>query len=244
MALRLSTGLRDAMMDFRAGVVNTLYDATSIALVDSGSGAVDSITDTGEALGTFIVGDKITVSLATNGDDDITAEILSVAIGTITIATGSFTAGQGAGSPIMLASARGGSFADLFRQGTLHIYSGTQPADADAAEGTGTKLVEISQASAEFTPGTFANGLNLGAVGAGVLAKEAGETWSGVADATGTASWFRFYANDEGTGADSSKIRFDGSIATSGSQLNMLNTSITLGGTTTVDTVALTQPAS
>ena len=242
MALRLSTGLRDAMMDFRAGVVNTLYHASSIALVDSGTTAVDSITDTEEALGTFIVGDKITVSLATNGADNITAEILSVAIGTITIATGSFTAGQGAGAPIMLASARGGSFADLFREGNLHIYTGTQPTSANDVE-SGSKLVEITQGSAAFTPGTFANGLNFGAVVAGVIAKETGEVWSGEASATGTAGWFRFYANDEGTGADSSKIRFDGAIATSGAQLNMSNTAITSGGTTTVDTVAITLPA-
>ena len=82
---------------------------------------------------------------------------------------------------------------------------------------------------------------------ASILGKIAGDVWSGQAVATGTAGWFRFYPNDRDnhTGADGggeSKIRFDGAVATSGAQLNMSNTAISSGGTTTIDSVAVTIP--
>ena len=242
MALKLSTGLRNKLMDYKATVVNSLYHATSIALVDSGDTSADSITDTESALGDFVPGDNITVFLATDGDDNGSYEILTVAAGTITIPTASFTTGQVAGTPILLASSRGGSFSDIFREGIMRIYTGSQPADADSVE-SGTLLVEISQASAAFVADTFANGLNFGAVSEGTLAKETGEVWSGVAGNTGTAGWFRFYANDVGTGASTTAIRFDGSVATSGAQLNMSNTTITTAGTTTIDSVSIPLPA-
>lgn len=241
MAFKLSTGLRNAMLDQRASALN-LMTAITISFSDgTGSSSRDQILDSDNGLGDFIVGDKITVAGACEAANKVATEILAVTAGAIEVVAGTLTT-EAEGDVVILVAARGGSFADLFRHGTLHIYSGSQPDDADSAE-IGTKLVEISQASAAFTPDTFANGLNFGEVSAGVLAKESGETWSGVAIVTGTAGWFRFYANDEGTGADSSKIRFDGAIATSGSQLNMSNTAVTLGGTTTVDTVAITLPA-
>jgi len=239
MALRLSTGLRDAMMDFRAGALNPIYLDTISYGDGTGTDSCDEILDSGAGLAGFVAGDKITVSGSTSNDG--TYEILTVAAGTIEVAAGSL-ATEIAGDDTILVAARGGSFADLFRQGNLHIYTGTQPTSANDAE-SGSKLVEITLGSAAFSPDTFANGLNFGAVVAGVIAKETGEVWSGAATATGTAGWFRFYANDEGTGADSSKIRFDGAIATSGAQLNMSNTAITSGGTTTLDTVAITLPA-
>ena len=88
------------------------------------------------------------------------------------------------------------------------------------------------------------NGLQFGAVTAGVLTKEAG-VWSGVAVATGTAGWFRF----QGVGIDDDTlstvfVRLDGNIATSGANMNMSSTSITSGATQTVDTFSVTEPAS
>jgi len=241
MALRLSTGLRDAMMDQRANALN-LMTADTISFGDgTGSSSRDQILDSGNGLAGFVVGDQITVAGACEAANKVTTEILAVAAGAIEVAAGVLTT-EAAGDAVILAAARGGSFADLFRQGVMRIFTGTQPTSANDVE-SGTELVEISQASAAFVAGTFANGLNFGVVSAGVIAKETGDSWSGVAVATGTAGWFRFYANDVGDGADSTKIRFDGAIATSGAQLNMSNTSVTSGGTTTIDTVAITLPA-
>ena len=129
----------------------------------------------------------------------------------------------------------------------MRIYSGAQPASADELE-TGTLLVEISESGGAFVSGSPEYGLNFGETAASaILGKAAAETWSGQAGATDTAGYFRFYPNDVSShiGADAggeTKIRFDGAIATSGAQLNMSNTTITSGGTTTIDSVAVTMP--
>jgi hypothetical protein len=239
MALRLSTGLRNAQLDQKAGALN-LMTATTISFGDgTGTSSRDQILDSDNGLGGYIVGDKITVKGSTSNDG--TYEMIAVSAGAIEIAAGSLTT-EIAGDQVVLASARGGSFSDLFRQGIMRIYSGAQPATADAAE-TGTLLATISQSSATFTGGVFANGLMLGAVSSGVLAKETGDVWSGVGVAAGTAGWFRFYDNSLTAGESTSSIRFDGAVATSGAQCTMANTSVTVGGTSTVDTVAIGVPA-
>ncbi len=137
----------------------------------------------------------------------------------------------------------GQSFADAMVTGVLYIYQGTQPADADATENS-TLLVKITLNSGAKTPGSGTNGISFGQVASGVAHKASGEIWSGVAGASGTAGWFRFYDIDEVTGDSAVNPRFDGNIATSGADLNMSNTTITNGGTTTIDSVAITLPAS
>jgi len=244
MTLRLSTGLRQALLDQRAAAID-LMTATTISFGDgTGAGGNDQILDSGDGLASFTVGDKVTVAGACEAANKVTTEILVVVAGALDVAAGVLTT-EAAGDAVILAAARGGSFADIFRQGIIRIFSGSQPSSSDDVE-SGTLLVEISQGSAAFTTGVEANGLNFGAAVAGVLAKETGDVWSGVAVASGTAGWFRFYPNDvDGNdGASTTAIRFDGAVATSGAQINMTNTSITSGGTTTVDTVAITLPAS
>jgi len=138
----------------------------------------------------------------------------------------------------------GKSMADALEYGVIRIYTGSQPATADLAE-TGTLLVEITLASAASTdPMTSGNGLTFAAAAAGSSPKTVAEVWSGVAEASGTAGWFRFYDLDYDTGDSSAAIRFDGSIATSGSDMDMVNTTITSGGTTTLDSGSITVPAS
>ena len=135
------------------------------------------------------------------------------------------------------------SFKTIMQYGTIRIFPGVQPSSADDAEGA-TPLLEITVSSGAFTPGANANGLNFDDPVDGACAKAAAEVWSGVASATGTAGWFRFYANDRTTGADTDHARFDGSVSTSGAQLNMSSTSITAGATTTIDSYKVTMPAS
>jgi len=137
------------------------------------------------------------------------------------------------------------SFQDTLANGVLYVYTGTQPGpDASA---TGTLLLKITVASGAFSHGTATNGLNFGAASGGVISKSGSEVWSGVAVATGTAGWFRYCANgtdSEPSDADTTRKSFDGAIATSGAQLNMASTSITSGATTTIDSFAVTLPAS
>lgn len=240
MALRLSTQARNYLCDHKATATH-LMTATTISFGDGdGTDGRDTINDSGSGLGDFNVREKLTIAGST--DNDGTYEILSVAAGTIEIAADSLTT-EAAGDQVILAAASGGSFADIFRNGVMDIYSGAQPSNADAGE-TGTKLVSITLGSGSFTGGTATNGINFGESNNGVLAKEAGEVWSGVGLTDGTAGWFRFYANDYTTGASTTAVRFDGNVATSGADLNMSNTAVDDGGTVTIDSVSLTQPAS
>ena len=140
-----------------------------------------------------------------------------------------------------------GSLKGILANGQIRIYTGTQPANADAGE-TGTLLCTITLASGEMTSGTETNGINLGNADGGTVGKADGEVWSGVNSDGGTAGWFRWYPNDFGdhtgaaTGGD--KVRIDGNCATSGGQMNLSSTSLTADVTTTVDNVVITMPAS
>lgn len=234
MAFRFSTSVRNDMLGLKAHCNALYYNGGGIALNDNGD-SPDSITDTGTGLAIFEPGDRITVEDAATGGNDGTYEILTVVAGTITIATGSFTGTDVAGgSVVILGSARGGSLVDQFRNATMKIFTGSQPTAADDAE-SGAELIQITESSGAFVGGADDNGINFGQVASAELHAASGEVWSGKAGATGTAGWFRIYDNAATGGADDQVI--DGAIATSGSQMNMANTSITDGGTTTIDDV-------
>ena len=245
MALQLSTGLR-AKQECGAVAKSAFYvTGTDIAAVD-GSGGDDTITRTAADFVTagFIINDRIIVQGFTGGN--VTGggpyTLTGVAAATLTMATASLVASDAAGEAVTITILLGGSLRDIFRAGVLKIYTGTQPTTADYAA-TGTLLVTITRSSGTVTPGSAANGLNLDTTLTGVIAKISADVWSGVAVATGTAGWFRLYANATDADAISTTLpRLDGSIATSGAQLNMSSTSITSGATITLDTFTITLP--
>lgn len=137
-----------------------------------------------------------------------------------------------------------GSLQDTMVNGVLCIYSGVQPTSADDSESS-TLLCKVTVASGAFTAGAATNGINMAAVAtAGILPKSTTEVWSGVNVASGTAGWYRFYANDYTTGTSTTASRIDGAVATSGAQLNMSSTALTSGATLTLDSFTLTLPAS
>jgi hypothetical protein len=247
MALRFSTKLRN-MLQSGATIKDTTVQisAATIAAVDGGTGA-DSFTDSGNGFVTagFSIGDCFLVEGFTTGGAGNNGKIfqaVTVAAGTIEIATG-LIAGKTAGDTVVLTLIRGPSFRDIFKDGVLRIYSGSQPVSADAAY-TGTLLLEISVASGAWAAGAPANGLEFGPVSAGVIAKD-GAVWSDAGIAGGTAGWYRFYANQSDDGSLDSGFthpRFDGAVGTSGAELNMSSTTVTLGGTVTIDTFQITLP--
>lgn len=123
-----------------------------------------------------------------------------------------------------------------------------------AGEGLNTQVVVVTNTTltttyddtghtgAVFTTGvSCVNGCNFQfpAV-SGILSKEI-EDWSGVAVATGTAGYFRI----EGDSADTKGVstlfrRLDGSISTSGAELNLTTTAVTTGGTFAVNSGSFT----
>ncbi|HBF44016.1 MAG TPA: hypothetical protein DDW42_10405 [Desulfobacteraceae bacterium] len=141
-----------------------------------------------------------------------------------------------------MVACKGGSIKDIFHDGVLRIYSGTQPSDADQAV-AGTLLLEITESAGAFAAGEFANGLEFGAAAAGAISKAAAETWQDTGISSGTAGWFRLCANPTDAGASSTTLpRIDGSIGSSGADLNMSSTTIVVGSTYTIDTFTLTMP--
>jgi hypothetical protein len=142
-----------------------------------------------------------------------------------------------------------GSVKTLMTNGIIHIYTGSQPVDADAAE-TGDLIAIITLASGAFTPGSATNGINLAATSTGgVISKASGEVWSGVgtalAGAGKVAGWFRWYGNARILGASTTGVRLDGAIGTTVSyELQLSNTTIATGSPVTISVFDYTTPKS
>jgi hypothetical protein len=105
----------------------------------------------------------------------------------------------------------------------LRLYNGTQPTDADTAVGAQTKLAELV-CNATFAPAASGGVLTLNAI-----------TQDSSADATGTATWFRLLKSDGTT------VVCDGTVGTSGCDLNMVTTSIVLGQPVQVTSFTVTE---
>jgi len=240
MAVRLSTGLVNSLMG------NAFLLGTSLAYVD-GAGGNDFITDVENRLINegFRVGDSITtVNSTTTPGNDLTDEpILALTAGKLEFATGSLVGdvSEAFEADTTITSNNRGSLQELLLDGIIHIFSGTQPADADDVEGS-TKLMEVTLSSGAFVPGAPGNGLEISGPTSGVIGIYPGDVWSGVGIVDGTAGWFRFYSNAENIGADPSAVRLDGVCGTSNAQLNMSSLLISAGATTTIDSFIITMP--
>lgn len=112
--------------------------------------------------------------------------------------------------------------------GELRIYSGTKPADANAALAGNTLLAALVGSDPFF-----------GAAATGVATASAISSDTS-ADATGTATFFRIGSVNSGVFTPT----MQGEVGTSGSDLNLSSTSITAGGTVSVTSFTYTQAGS
>lgn len=103
--------------------------------------------------------------------------------------------------------------------GLLRIYDGSRPASG----GTATTLLAELALSTTAAPGASGGVLTFSSI-----------TQDSSADATGTATWFRIVTSG-GT------FVIDGSVSTSGSDLNLTTTSITSGQPVQVTSCVLTE---
>lgn len=132
-------------------------------------------------------------------------------------------------------------FAATFANGIIEIRTGSQPGTADAAA-TGTLLGTVTLNSGAFTPGSPTNGLTFAAAADGAVSKSGVWSFNGVA--AGTAGWFRLKANALDNDTLSTTLpRLDGSIATSGADMNLSNITIAVAAPNTIDSFTYTQPA-
>jgi len=105
--------------------------------------------------------------------------------------------------------------------GLLRIYSGTKPTNADTALGAQTVLAELALSS------TFASGASGGVLTASSITADSS------ANLTGTATWFAL------TTSGGTRI-VDGSVGTSGEDLNLNTTSIVSGAQVAVSSLTIT----
>lgn len=113
----------------------------------------------------------------------------------------------------------------LLNSGKLQIYDGSQPVTADTEVDAQVKLAELTFGSPAFA-----------AAVAGVATANA-ITEDSAADATGTASWFRALTSGDGK-------TFDGSVGTSGCDLNLNSVEIQVNAEVSVTSMTYTQPKS
>lgn len=91
------------------------------------------------------------------------------------------------------------SFDSIFRYSVMRLYTGAQPASADAAV-TGTLLAEVTRDGGAFTHGFATNSLEWVRTGIYAL-KNPAHTWTMTGIATGVAGWLRLSGNalDDGS---------------------------------------------
>jgi hypothetical protein len=114
---------------------------------------------------------------------------------------------------------------DVGGAGSLRIYDGTMPADANAALSANNLLAQLTMSATAF-----------GAAAAGV-ATAAAITQDSSADATGTASFFRVLSGG-------ATVVFQGSVGTSAANLNLNSVAITSGAAVSVSSLTYTQAGS
>ncbi len=109
--------------------------------------------------------------------------------------------------------------------GLLRIYDGTQPATADTAITTQNLLAELT-----LNATAFAAAVN-GVATANAITSDAS------ANMSGTATWCRVLTSGAAT-------RFDGTVGTSGCNLNLSTVAILATGTVAVSSLTYTHPKS
>ena len=107
-------------------------------------------------------------------------------------------------------SAQADALAALCNSGTIKIYDGTQPANANTAISTQVLLATLTFGATAF-----------GASSAGVITANA--ITSGTAVASSTATWCRIFKSDGTT------VVMDGTVGTSAANLILSTTTITSG---------------
>jgi hypothetical protein len=122
-----------------------------------------------------------------------------------------------------------GSFKSAMDLGFLNIYTGTEPATADAALGAATLLCTIS-----VNGGGAGLTFDTPAVG-GVLSKTTGQNWQGTIVATQTATFFRFVQPGDTGLLDAAAKRVQGNIALVGGDLNLSNILLTAPAIQTIN---------
>lgn len=122
-----------------------------------------------------------------------------------------------------------GSLKSRLALGFIKIYTGAEPATADAAV-TGTLLSTIS------VSGT-GTGLSLDAAASGGALSKSAEVWSGPIVATGVAGYYRYAAAGDTGVSSTTEERIQGSVGLAGADLNLSSVSLTTNAAASAQTI-------
>lgn len=111
----------------------------------------------------------------------------------------------------------------------INIYDGTPPANAAAALSSNNLLAQLTCSTTAFGAATTADP---SVVTANAITSDSS------ADSTGTASFFRILTQNAGT------VCAQGTVGTSGSDMNLNTTAITSGSTVAITAATVSLPAS
>lgn len=257
MTVRLSTGVRNAV-----GNTLGLLGALNRGSIEIYSGSQPSSADaaaTGTLLGRVTISSG-TLTKETQASQTITIAGTSGTIDTVTVSTLNIIPGGAVAFNTDVSTTAADLAAAINRDGlftataaaavvTVKPRPGAGAAYNGAAFATTVTTLTATVGDVTLSGGVAAvNGLYLVESAAGVVSKPANVVWSFAGITAGTAGWFRFVGSAVDAGALVSAApwpcRIDGSIATSGADMNLSNITIVLGAPNTVDSLTFTTPAS
>lgn len=257
MTIKLSTGLRNALagtLGF-AGAFNRCY----MKIFTGAQPANADAAETGTLLGTVTASSgALTKETRATGSITLTGGA-SGSVDTVTVggkniipdgAVAYNTSLNQTASDLCDAINRNGIMEATVSGAVVTIYG--RPGTGVTTEAVSSTVTTITRSHVNMGSGVAGvapvNSLFWLPPSAGVIAKSTAQVWSFNGAATGTAGWFRLYSGDT---ADSGGLisgapyyrRLDGSIGTSGADLNLAS-SIVSGAPNTIDQFQFTIPAS
>lgn len=258
MAIRLSTGLVNKMLAegsfksiFANGVIDiytgsqpasadTAATGTKLVQVTLASGAYTAET---RATGTLtLAGASGSINTVTVNSIDVLGT--AVTFTTDLTTTAALVAAQINANPrnkLYVASSNAAvvtltAVAGLGTSVNGHVVAYTATTMTATAVNIGSGVAGVSAANGLLFNGTAASG---------ALAKLPAQTWSGNVIAGGVAGWFRIReSNDLGTSDSTTAARYDGSIASSGAQMNMAVQTLVLDAPFVLPAGSITLPMS
>lgn len=130
------------------------------------------------------------------------------------------------------AKAQADAVAALCNSGTIKIYDGAQPTDANTAVGAQNLLATLTFGATAFAASS-PSGTTPTRSAVATANAITGDT---SADATGTAAWFRILKSN-GT-----SVVMDGTVGTSGCDMNLVSTSLVAGEPVNITSLTLAAP--
>lgn len=237
MAVSLSTGMVNALAgrgkDFLLFNTNFTFTSTTKRIASASNAFLNTTA-----------GDKLQI-LGSLGNNNIFTVNAVQPDGSFVTVVENIT-DEAAGATVAIANFSGGaSLKEILDNGVIAIFPSTvaRPANADAAEG-GSPIAWITKDAAVFSPGNPANGLKLVDAVDGVVSKVSGDEWSGIPNASGTASWARYYDNNMIMGVSTTARRIDMSCGFSSGEMRLTSTNIVVDKKVIVVTGQMTVPKS